>query len=223
MDYKFTNLRNIRDLGGHVTASGKVTKFGVFARSDLPKTLISDEVEAIRTAGFTTVLDLRTPEETIKFRHALDGEAGFIYHNKKFDNWLRADFYGPEESAIYYHMLLAFHENVRAIFKVLAEADGGVIFNCYAGKDRTGTTAALLLMLAGVSDDEIANDYHKTVVNLWPGIEENKLRKFSLIPHKETMIIFLDMFNKKYGGIDDYFKLAGIPALILERIRAKLL
>jgi protein-tyrosine phosphatase len=223
MDFSFTNMRNYRDLGGHATSSGKITKYGVFARSDQPKMLTREEIEALRSAGFTTVLDLRTPEETIKFKHPLDGEPGFRYYNRKFDNYLRADFYGPEESAIYYNMLLAYRDNAWAIFTVLAEADGGVVFNCYAGKDRTGTTAALLLMLAGVPDSEIAEDYHKTLANLWPGIEEEKLRKYSLIPHGETMELFIDMFRKKYGDAESYLKLTGLPGSAVERIKAKLI
>ncbi len=221
MDFSFTNMRNYRDLGGHASSSGKITKYGVFARSDLPKTLTREEIEALRSAGFTTVLDLRTPEETIKFKHALDGETGFKYYNRKFDNYLRADFYGPEESAIYYHMLLAYRENVRAIFTVLAEVEGGIIFNCYAGKDRTGTTAALLLMLAGVPDSEIAEDYHKTLANLWPDCDEENLRNRALIPHAETMEIFLDMFHKKYGDAESYLKLIGLPGSAVERIKFK--
>jgi hypothetical protein len=202
--------------------SGGVTKYGAFARSDLPIRLAPDEIGVLREAGFTNIVDLRTPEETIKFKHALDGEPGFKYYNRRLDYWLRADFYGPEESALYYHMLLTYKENVRAIFTLMAEAEGGVVFNCYAGKDRTGTVAALLLLLAGVPDVEIAADYHATLTNLWPYAEEEKLRKYALIPHAETMLIFLDMFRKKYGNVDCYFSQTGLTAEMIERLRTKL-
>ncbi len=221
MDFKFTSFNNIRDLGGHATASGGVTKHGVFARSDLARDILPEEIEALRAAGFTTMLDLRTPDEVLKYRHALDGVPGFKYHNQKFDYWLRADFYGPFESATYYHFLLTYTENVKAIFEFIAAAEGGLLFNCYAGKDRTGTVAALLLMLAGVPDDAICADYHKTLANLYGGCDEAELKNRPLVPHAETMAIFLDTFRKKYGDVDSYFKTVGLPGAALEKIRAR--
>ena len=47
-------------------------------------------------------------------------------------------------------------------------ADGdGVIVHCFAGKDRTGIVSALLLSLAGVPDELIADDYAASD----PGVE----------------------------------------------------
>ena len=37
-----------------------------------------------------------------------------------------------------------------------------VLFHCSAGKDRTGLTAAILLSLAGVSDEDIVKDYTRS-------------------------------------------------------------
>lgn len=222
MNYNFTSIANFRDLGGYRTKTGGITKFGAFARSDLPKTLTRGEVEALRAAGYTTVVDLRTPEETIIFKHALCGEPGFTYYNLKFDNWLRASFYCPWETAIYYHMLLALTGNVRAIFEVLAESEGGTIINCYSGKDRAGTVSALLLMIAGAEDGEIVSDYHKSLANLWPGRSAGELRGHRLVPIAEAMEIFLDMFQKKYGDVGQYLSMTGLAPEAVDKIKAKL-
>ena len=40
--------------------------------------------------------------------------------------------------------------------------EGAILFNCTAGKDRTGIVAALLLGLVGVSSDDIIYDYTLT-------------------------------------------------------------
>ena len=56
----------------------------------------------------------------------------------------------------------------RAVAAVANARDGeGVIVHCFAGKDRTGIVSALLLSLAGVSDDLIAADYAASD----PGVE----------------------------------------------------
>ncbi|MGI6167858.1 MAG: tyrosine-protein phosphatase [Eubacteriales bacterium] len=222
MNFKFTSIANFRDLGGYRTKTGGRTKYGAFARSDLPKTLTREETDALRAAGYTTVVDLRTPEETIINKNALCGEPGFNYYNLKLDNWLRASFYGPWETAVYYHMLLALTGNVWAIFEVLAEAEGGTIINCYSGKDRTGTVSALLLMIAGVEDSEIVSDYHKTLPNIWPGMSPEELRGHRLVAVAEAMEIFLDMFREKYGDVEHYFSLTGLAPEAIAKIRAKL-
>ncbi len=51
-------------------------------------------------------------------------------------------------------------EAIRYILERMATSrDGTILFNCTAGKDRTGIIAALLLGLAGVSHTEIIADY----------------------------------------------------------------
>lgn len=219
---KFESFRNIRDLGGLRLKSGAVTRQGVFARSDLPLTMTESDKALLLELGFTTVIDLRTHDEAIKYPHPLERAEGFTYRNLRLDYWLRDSFYTPSESAAYYHMLLDFHSNVKPVMEALAEAPQSAIFNCYAGKDRTGTVAALLLLAAGVCDEEIIDDYHKTLTNLWPGRPEEKLKHHKLIPHAEVMRIFLDTFYAKYGDIGGYFDVAGISHDTLKTLRAKL-
>jgi protein-tyrosine phosphatase len=44
----------------------------------------------------------------------------------------------------------------------MARSQGACLFFCFAGKDRTGVIAALLLMLAQVDTDDVAADYQVT-------------------------------------------------------------
>lgn len=218
----FESYKNIRDLGGRRLKSGGMTRYGVFARSNLALTLGGGERDRLRSLGFTTVIDLRTPEETVRYPHPLEGAEGFTYAKLSLDYWLRDCFHTPSESAAYYHMLLDFHANVRAVMEALAGAPGGAIFNCYAGKDRTGVVSALLFLAAGACDDEIIDDYHATLANLWPGIDEGSLIGEKLVPHSEVMRIFLEVFRAKYGDIGGYFDAAGISRRTLDTLGAKL-
>src|SRR5207237_6399137 len=50
----------------------------------------------------------------------------------------------------------------RKVFDAMAESEGGVLFHCFAGKDRTGLVAPILLALAGVAPEHIPADYAET-------------------------------------------------------------
>jgi len=63
---------------------------------------------------------------------------------------------------------------------LLGQEEGAVLFHCYAGKDRTGLAAAVILTLLGVSEEDILADYYRT----------NELRK----PHNQPII---DMFARQ--------------------------
>lgn len=222
MNFEFTSIKNFRDLGGLRLTGGGLTRHGVFARSDLPKTLKPEELDALREGGFTTVIDLRIPDEMLCFPHALEHAEGFDYHPLKLDNWLRDRFYTPSESAAYYHMLLAYKDNLLPILTLCADAGTGVFFNCYAGKDRTGVLAALLLLLAGVCDEDIIADYRATYDSFWGGVPEEKMKFRRLVPVAENMVIFLDIFRRKYGDAESYCRSIGLDNEKINKIRRKL-
>ncbi|OQV03060.1 hypothetical protein CLAIMM_08158 [Cladophialophora immunda] len=51
---------------------------------------------------------------------------------------------------------------------LLVHPNSAILFNCTAGKDRTGVLAALILALAGVPDDDIAFDYALSRIGIEP-------------------------------------------------------
>jgi hypothetical protein len=96
----------------------------------------------------------------------------------------------------------------------------GLLIHCTAGKDRTGVVAAIILKLAGVSDEEIANDYALTRIGREP-LRERSLIRLSMEPlfatnheaalnmftcRTETMLEFLKMLQNQYGGVEEYIK-----------------
>lgn len=56
-------LYNCRDLGGYPTKDGKLTKWGVFYRSDAPDHLSSEDVAYLEKMNIYSVIDLRSPKE----------------------------------------------------------------------------------------------------------------------------------------------------------------
>ena len=218
------NLYNFRDLGGLRLKNGGTTRCGVFARSNIIKKITPQETESLKSQGYRNIVDLRTPEELVKTPHILRDDPDFTYIPSKCDDWWRDQFYTPEEAAMYYIMLLLHRDNIRAILTHMAKTEGGTIFNCHAGKDRTGVTAALLLLIAGAEDSEIITDYAKTYTAAWDGIaplDQLWQEQRRLIPYPENMELFLAMFRARWSNIEGYCRFIDLPADTLEAIRNK--
>src|SRR5207237_2794950 len=67
----------------------------------------------------------------------------------------------------YVRMLELLASNFARAIETVADApDGCVVVHCFAGKDRTGLTCAMLLRLAGVGVDDIAEDYGLSADNI---------------------------------------------------------
>src|SRR5260370_9976648 len=58
------------------------------------------------------------------------------------------------------------------VFEAIGATDEPVLFHCFAGKDRTGLVAALMLSLAGVDPEAIGADYAETDIQLAGRYEE---------------------------------------------------
>lgn len=134
-----------------------------------------------------------------------------------------------------YGNVLDIHKDAyTAVFRRLmdSQAEGGILFHCTAGKDRTGVLSALILALAGASREEIAQDYALTRIGVDPFRKKLLgvlLRLLGLseengydVPGVEQMcgvtgqsiLAVLDWMNEewgkgeggKYPGVDGYLK-----------------
>jgi len=123
-----------------------------------------------------------------------------------------------------YGNILETHTEVfRAVFLVLRNGgleDGGVLFHCTAGKDRTGVLSALIISLIGVPKEIIAEDYAMTRIGVEPAreqllrilqeqigckIEEAGMEEMCEV-RGENMIAFLDMVEERWGGVEGYLE-----------------
>jgi len=114
--------------------------------------------------GVRTVIDLRDEEERAKdastppseitrLHLPLDGKGdrGF------WDKWEDGAQYG---TPLYYGPHLArMPERSARVVAAIARAQGGVVFHCAAGRDRTGQVAMLVQHLRGVPAEDIGADY----------------------------------------------------------------
>jgi protein-tyrosine phosphatase len=117
------------------------------------------------------------------------------------------------------------------IFNAIARADGPVLFHCFAGKDRTGLVAAMMLSLAGVEPEAIGGDYAQTDVQLATRYAEWLARaaptrlegmRDELRCPPEWMLHTLDYVEQTWGGVEPYLEAAGVPPANIDRLSAKL-
>ncbi len=229
---------NARDLGGFRTANGEGTRRHAFVRSDNLSRLSRAGWDQLMAYGIRTVLDLRTAwERTIELSPFLHEESPVRYLHTPIvtDDRVLA---WPQTASIeedYVLMLSDSRSEIGAIIRSLARADeGGVLFYCHSGKDRTGLIAALLLALVGVSEDDVASDYALSLVYLSPledewiagnsGDETGQAGsdgRFTSRP--ETMKAVLRYLIDEYGSVESYLEAAGVGENDRAVLRARLI
>lgn len=162
-------LVNARDLGGLPLSDGGRTPLGVFFRSENLDAVTARGWDELYHLGVRTVVDLRQTAERERDRSPrpdwlvtthvdLDGLENVGFWRDYADNglWGTAAYFLPH--------LAAMPERTGAALEAVAEADdGGVLFHCMSGRDRTGLVAMLLLSLVGVDPEAIVDDYLETV------------------------------------------------------------
>lgn len=199
---------NIRDLGGYVTAQGTRVPARRFLRADCLHRLAPGGTETLIDEGLSGVIDLRTRQEVAKAPSLFDGVEGVAYSNIPLFDTL-----SPEAlSAVHLqdtHPLVPFYiaaldtrgVAIKNILTAIARVNqGAALFNCTAGKDRTGIIAALLLGLAGVSDADIVEDYALTE---------------QMIP--DLVAEFLSISRAAGGDVESYATLLQSPADTMEK------
>lgn len=225
---------NLRDLGGY-SHPGGMTRWRRILRSGGLHRLDAEGIAALGELGVTTVIDLRHAGEHEAEPNPLRHVEGIAFHAVSlFEGLVPEAAAGSNVLRDLYFLALdtraaAFVETMERI----AAAEGTVLFHCTAGKDRTGLIAALLLGLAGVSPDHIAEDYGLTGPRITGLIERltaeaaargEDIERFRplLACDPQTMVATLDHLDQSYGGAEAYLAKAGLSPSALARLRARL-
>lgn len=218
---------NTRDLGGYMTdLPGIETQWNRVYRSDRQGHPSERDIDFLKDRGITTIIDMRGIEDVKKGPSGFERLEGFTYLNYPIDEGSGV----PEsvEAVPGSYMDIAHAKNIGRIFDAIANVSSGVMINCSAGKDRTGVVSALLLMICGVSREDIIFDYmitkacnkerFKRVQEKFPGIDIN-----IVIPRESFMGDFLDLFCQKYKNPEAYFAAIGADPATVGKIRGKMM
>lgn len=160
-------LANARDLGGLERNDGSATPAGVFVRAETLDRLSDAGWDALRAHGVRTVIDLRRPAEAsitvpadlVVRRVDLDGDEQEFWEPFEADGrWGTPLYYGAH--------LQELPHRLAAVLQAIASApEGGVLFHCGAGWDRTGLVAAVLLKAVGATEQAALDDYLASFTN----------------------------------------------------------
>jgi protein-tyrosine phosphatase len=245
-DLVWDGCLNVRDLGGLLTRDGGETRFGAVVRSDSVHHLSDEGWQALADHGIRTVIDLRSGDERADDPPAQSPvevvHVPFISGDQADRDALGADLEAAATAAptvalgtrdVYLIFLERFRSNVGAAVRAIAGAsEGGIVIHCAGGKDRTGLLVALLLHLADVDEADIAADYALSEERLRPRHEmwfaaaetEDELQRLQRIaqtPAASMVGVFAEV-ERRYGGVEDYLRGAGLTDEELGLARARI-
>ncbi|MBC8098201.1 MAG: tyrosine-protein phosphatase [Armatimonadetes bacterium] len=242
---------NFRDIGGYQTADGQRVKWGKVYRSGSLAALTPQDFAYLAQLDIKVVCDLRSVEEVADAPDKLPPYMQYIHTPLNTDGTgnaasrMRTLLFEPGKlrdmmTTMYVQIML---ENNAAVFGTVINqmADAAnlpLLFHCTAGKDRTGVTAMLLLLVLGVpeevviADYTLSNQYYPQIAEFaqpmlqrtkWLGVSVNDLYPM-LVADAATLHAALKHLYSRYGSIEQYLQqAAGVDEAIIAQLRANLL
>ncbi|WP_086315502.1 protein-tyrosine phosphatase [Enterococcus sp. 7F3_DIV0205] len=226
------SITNFRDIGGIAVSNGTLVKDKFFRSGELVN-LTSDDIYFVKeVCNIDKIYDFREQKEIVKspdtdingvINQNIDILATATMKNVSFSDMIKNS---QDEETIHRKMLDTYREIIVSqsalngyshFLKDLLASDYGVLFHCFAGKDRTGFGAALILKIAGASDEQVIDDYLRT--NIMRKLEnerliekwKDKLTDQQINALSKALNVNLDYLNyakkviiEKYGTFDNY-------------------
>ncbi len=170
-------IHNLRDYGGYTAADGARVKTGLLFRSGQHMEASDGDLDLIQSLDIRTIIDLRGTSERSGFpcrRHdnfgaeviAFDGETTSSPPHEGGGGAVEmtAEKARDRMIAVYTRMPVnpAMIDMFSRYFAALDANDGGSLVHCFAGKDRTGVAASLLLHVLGAHEDDYIAEFLRT-------------------------------------------------------------
>ncbi len=240
------SIGNFRQIGGQTTVDGHRVRSGVVFRSAHLAGASDADLEALAALGIRTVFDFRNPADlAAEGPNRLPDNAQLVslpmvdpanpsgvrldvsslspeeleerFGNGKAHQWMKEasarSVSSPERSA-------QFGAFVRG---VLAPGAVPALFNCSAGKDRTGWAASLLLLSLGVPEKQVVDHYLETNRYVEPGRYGDLLMPVATV-HEDFFVEQMRVLADTWGSFDRYWVDAlGLDDSHRQAVRALLL
>lgn len=169
-------IHNFRDYGGWLTEDGRQVRRGVLFRSGQHVGATAADLALIAALDIHTVIDLRgTSERERNPCRRVEGFAGeVIYYDGEtssspphmdIDPDVTTALFARERMLSVYARMPqnpAMQQMFARYLRILAEREGASLVHCFAGKDRTGIAATLLLHVLGVGERDQMTEFVRT-------------------------------------------------------------
>jgi protein-tyrosine phosphatase len=253
-----TSVPNLRDLGGWPTREGATVASGRLFRSTDLFGLSDGDLTAFEALGIRTVYDLRTAAERTAQPDRLPEGTDYVVADVLMDSAgaapaqlfaLLSDARAANEAlgggraaALFIdgYRQIATLPSSRAAYRLLftgvaPDAGRPALFHCTTGKDRTGWAAAAILMLLGVDDHLVMQEYLLTNDQLMPSLKaqfdefeaqggDPALLRDVLGVRPDYLTAAIATMRAEFGSIEGYFADGlGIDAAAQESLCASLL
>jgi protein-tyrosine phosphatase len=258
---QLTQVRNFRDVGGLPTADGRQVRSGVLFRSGHLAHATAEDTAFLTGLGLHTVFDFRNGDDialegpdavlpgTRNLNMPLSDPAqggGFWQTVRDGDVAALRELLGSGKgearmSAAYRKLILertGEHSRMLALLTEPEDPAVPALLHCAAGKDRAGTSIAIILLALGVERSAIEADYLKsnarghgykvvrsdgsTGAAIDPAIRE--LLRTLFEARVEYLRIAFDTIEERWGTVDRYLEEGlGLTPERRERLRERLL
>jgi protein-tyrosine phosphatase len=166
----------MRDLGGYRGAGGRSTRWNSIFRAGAIHSLTPADMGRVTGLQIRTVVDLRSNTERREHPHALLTQSELLYWAGDYTDVAGDLTKMLTDPGFHLHQartaMMDLYKDLpyelagiyRPLFLHISSSPLPLLFNCTAGKDRTGVAAALLLSAVGVAWEDIIADYLTTQI-----------------------------------------------------------
>lgn len=258
---KFEGILNARELGGIALSDGRKVKNGCLIRSSrLSKMTEADKHILTNEWGLTTIVDLRNDQEISEHPdREIEGVTFLrIPLSKENVSGVSREEKGEGPLAHTIHLAESMTNGAKRLLQelypkmvtqdfcigqiskffeaLLEHEDGALLWHCTSGKDRTGITGALLLLVLGASWDTIMDDYlysnaqnreyRDNLCRLMEshGVEPRLIKEIYTLESVDASYLesCITAIKEKFGSIDVFLTEAvGITSEIKAKLREK--
>ena len=232
----FEQIYNFRDFGDYPTQDGGHVKLGRLFRSAHLSNASEADLNKFAALNIGLISDLRHKPERVRQPNRLPGghnmrvfefldppnaseamaphEAFTKYDLQKADdarNYMRSSYLARPDDP-------AFQDSFSRTLKFMAETGEPILIHCAAGKDRTGTLAALILGALGVPPDVIMEDYMLTmqaidIESFLTPAAKSMSKKYDRVLNADMLRPlfhvepdYLEQSLRSIGNLDDYLR-----------------
>jgi protein-tyrosine phosphatase len=245
-----TGALNFRDLGGYQSVDGRKVRWQILYRSGTTHAMTNSDLAALEKLGIRYAYDLRSNTERRAFPSRLTEIAQITYrfldHDRRSGDIKRllrsADAHSSHAHdvmvSVYRRLPYDLRDAFSTLFRHLASGNVPLVFNCTAGKDRTGVATALVLTALGVPHEAILCDYlltgqffdrscelilNETNKTLFTGVDRTIWEPI-MSTHSDYLNAMFDELNESHGSVARYIaEDLGVDDATIEKLKFVLL